>query len=107
MTKSKPPISHALALPAPLNGITTKCGAAVGDTSIAGHVLNQDAPTCVPCAAVVAAERKLAEHLRGPVPARLEPYYEWAVGGDAGVSSKTLVQTITGAKRHQRRRAGP
>ena len=98
MTKSKPPVSHALALPAPLDGITTKCGTAVGDKRIADHGLNQDAPTCIPCAAVVAAERKLAEYKRGPVPARLEPYYEWAVGGDAGISSKTLVQAITGAK---------
>jgi hypothetical protein len=34
---------------------------------------------------------------RGPGRPELAPYYDWSDGPDSGISSKTLVQVITGA----------
>lgn len=98
MPTKKQPVTHALHTPAMMNDMRTKCGVSLFDKRIASHGMNNDAPTCVPCAAVVAAQREVELLKRGPVPASTEKYYEWSSAGDAGVSSRTIVQTLTGAR---------
>ena len=93
-------IAHALQ-PGPITaGLTMKCGLKATKRTSKRHVIagNAAAATCVACAAVVAAERKLAEYERGPVAPHLAAYYEWAAGPDSGLSSQAIVQVLTGAR---------
>ncbi len=90
--------SHALAVPCPVDRMMTKCGKRITTRSKGFLATNPAAATCVPCAAVVKAEQEVERLKRGPVPAELDKYYEWALGGDSGQSSKALVMAITGAR---------
>lgn len=96
---ARTPISHALRLPAPIGEIYTKCGMKLRKGMSKRHLIAMHAAsaTCVPCAAVVAAELQVKRHERGPVPKNLSAYYDWADGPDSGISSRTIVRAITGA----------
>lgn len=76
-----------------------KCGLKATARTSKRHVIAANAAlaTCVPCAAVVRAERRVEDVERGPVKPELMPYYDWANGPDSGLSSKTIVQILTGA----------
>lgn len=91
--------SHALQMGGSLSDMKTKCGRSINEPELRCHgvAFNPAAADCIPCAAVVAAELELERYRRGPVHPALERYYEWALGPDSGISSKTIVQAITGA----------
>ena len=96
---SSKPTTHALKLGTSVSDMRTKCGYALNDKRVAkgniGTTLAQ--VNCVSCRAVIEVENELHRLKRDPVPDVLKPYYEWALTGNSGMSSKTLVQAITGA----------
>lgn len=93
-------IVHALKMGTPLNKLETKCGLRIRSNTSKRHevAFNEAGATCVPCKAVVDAELKVKRYERGHVNPTHERYYDWADGPDSGISSKTIVQTITGAR---------
>lgn len=104
MKKTAEPLSHALKMGTPLNAMVTKCGIPLKDKRLKGCNIGTTlaTTTCVACAAVIEAENELTKYKREPVADALRKYYDWALEGDSGISSKTLVQAITGANLEKR-----
>jgi hypothetical protein len=98
------PASHILLVPSRGMKIRLLCDAdpkkLKRDTLVATD--SPGAATCTECKArlevLTAPLRKQLERIAEGSDVAIGKYYEWANGGDSGLSSKALVQKITGAK---------
>lgn len=99
---NRAPFSHIMVVPSPIP-IRMLCGINASKAPSGDTIANTDAPHTATCPQCMECFDKLTAPLRAKHkrelagPGLLDQYYDWAHGGDSGLSSKALVQAITGA----------